>query len=325
MNFATIGTGWITDLFIESAIKTEMELVSVYSRSEGKARSFAQKHKAQHYFTHLPEMLADDDIDFIYIASPNSLHYEHILQCIDYEKHVFCEKPLVINEKQWQEVQQRAKSAGVFVCEGYRHLYTPNYSKLKQTLSQVGEIRSVLLPFAQYSSRYDAFKRGERPNVFTKDFAGGVLMDLGVYPLSMAIDLFDEPEDIHYYPVLLENGIDGSGTLIMDYGTFQVTILCSKITHSDAPSEIHGEAGTLKMDHMANMQSLQLFDRPNKKVIDLTQNTVAFDMRYELEAFKQMVGNQAYEKHDSWLNRSRKVAKWSEKARKSVGILFPGD
>src|SRR5690625_1436817 len=82
--------------------------------------------------------------------------------------------------------------------------------------------------------------------------------------------------------------------------------------------------GTLTMDHMANMQSLQLFDRPNKKVIDLTQNTVAFDMRYELEAFKQMVENQAYEKHDLWLNRSRKVAKWSEKARKSVGILFPG-
>lgn len=324
MKFSTIGTSWITDLFIESAQEVGMTLVSVYSRSKENAETFADKHSAQHDFTDLTTML-DDESDFIYIASPNRLHYEHILECIRHKKHVFCEKPIVINEAQWIDVQKQAEAADVYVFEGYRHLFTPNYAALKQSLPKIGQIRGVLLPYAQYSSRYDALKRGEQPNVFSKAFAGGVLMDLGVYPLSLAIDLFGEPKDIHYYPVLLENGIDGSGTLILAYGDFNVTILCSKISHSDAPAEFQGETGTLAMDHLANTKSLQLFDRPHKKVIDLTEDTAELDMIYQVGAFAEMIQNNDQDTHHAWLNRSRQVVKWTEKARKSVGILFPDD
>lgn len=324
MKFSTIGTSWITDLFIEAAKKVDIKLASIYSRTEENAKQFAEKHGAEKYYTNLDELLTAES-DFIYIASPNSLHYEHILKCIEYKKHVFCEKPLVINQAQWNDIQNKARNTGVYIFEGYRHLFTPNYKMLKKYLHKVGPVRNVLLPFCQYSSRYDAFKIGEQPNVFTKEFAGGVLMDLGVYPLSMALDLFGEPEDISYYPVLLENGIDGSGTMVLKYNQFIVTLIFSKITHSMLSAEIQGENGILTMDHLADTKKIEFIDRPNNMTIDLTQPMIGPDMVYELEAFIQMIQQADRVQHDAWLERSRQIVKWSERARKSVGIIFSNE
>src|SRR5699024_3329742 len=241
------------------------------------------------------------------------------------KKHVFGEKPLVYTEAQWNEIYEKAKKNNVFVFEGYRHLFSPNYQILKNNLSKIGQIRSAILHYIQYSSRYDAFKEGHNPNVFTKDFAGGALMDLGVYPLSLAIDLFGEPKGIKYFPVLLKNGIDGSGTLMLTYQDFNITILTSKIAQGTIPSEIHGEEGTLTLDHIAPIQSLNLYNHQQNNQQELAQAQDEMDMVYQLKAFVEMVQQNDVEKYDQWMERSRLVAKWSEKARKQEGILFPMD
>src|SRR5699024_7224048 len=136
-----------------------------------------------------------------------------VLASINKGKHVFCEKPTGSTEDQITHIQTQAPAKGADVFEGYRHSVSPNYHQVNDHLSNVGKVSSTLFQYIQYSSRYDAFKEGQSPNVFSKEFAGGVLMDLGVYPLSIAIDLFGEPNDIDYFPVYLSNGIDGSGTL----------------------------------------------------------------------------------------------------------------
>lgn len=322
MKFATIGTSWITEYFIAAAKQTGVaELIAVYSRSEETARSFAAKNGSEDWYTDLASLLASE-ADFIYIASPNNMHHEHVLQCIAKKKHVFCEKPMVYSEAQWTEIKFQAKKQGVYVFEGYRHLFSPNYDALKQHLDQVGKVRSVLLQYVQYSSKYDAYKAGNVPNVFAKEFAGGALMDLGVYPLSMAIDLFGEPKDIDYHPVFLSNGIDGSGTLVITYTDFIVTILCSKIAQATTPSEIHGEDGTLTIDHVAPIQKLTLYNRKTKGVEELVNHRLDLDMVHELKAFVRMIEASDETSYSVWMERSRLVAKWSEIARKKQGILF---
>src|SRR5699024_1484811 len=94
------------------------------------------------------------------------------------------------------------------------------------------------------SSRYDAVLNGEEPNVFSPAFAGGTLVDLGVYPIAAAIYLFGKPEHVSYTPTMIRTGVDGSGTLVMKYVDFTCTIFCSKISTSYNPSEIQGEKGT---------------------------------------------------------------------------------
>ncbi|WP_163971769.1 Gfo/Idh/MocA family protein [Oceanobacillus halotolerans] len=323
MKFSTIGTSWITEAFLAAASNlSDVQLYSVYSRSEETAKQFAQKNGADEWYTNIDDML-EGESDFIYIASPNSMHYKHIIKCMEKKKHVFCEKPLVYNEKQWRLIKEKASEHGVFVFEGYRHLFSPNYMHLKNTLPKIGEIRSVLFQFVQYSSRYDAFKEGKEPNVFSKQFAGGALMDLGVYPLSMAIDLFGEPMDVDYFPVLLENGIDGSGTLVLIYQGFTVTIMCSKIAQATIPSEVQAEEGTLTVDHIAPIQHLEWFDRKTKETHEIAEKQHQEDMVYELEAFIRMIKEQDHSSHEQWLERSRQVVKWAEIARRKQGIIFP--
>lgn len=325
MKFGIIGTNWITDSFIEAAnITKTAQLTDVYSRSEERAKEFANKHGAKNTHTQIDDLMASD-IDFVYIASPNVLHYEQMLKGIRAKKHIFCEKPLVYTERQWEVVQEEAKKNGVFVFEGYRHLFSPNYKILKDHLHKIGQARSAILHFIQYSSRYDAFKAGEKPNVFTREFAGGALMDLGVYPVSFALDLFGEPEDIEYFPILLENGIDGSGTLILSYKDFNLTIIISKIAQGTIPSEIHGEEATITIDRVAPITSISLYNHRTEEKIELAEEQHEVDMIYQMRAFAKMIEEKDVKKHDQWLERSRIIVKWTEMARRKAGILFPSE
>lgn len=325
MNYSTIGTSWITEMFIESTKLTGgVKLHSVYSRSKENGDDFARKNGAESSFTDLDEMLKEPT-DFIYIASPNVMHYEHIIKCIENGKHVFSEKPMVYTEEQWNEIYKQAKEKGVFVFEGYRHLFSPNYFKLKEKLAEIGPVRSGIFHYIQYSSRYDVYKGGEMPNVFSKGFAGGALMDLGVYPFSMVIDLFGEPIDIDYFPTLLSNGADSSGTLVVTYKDAIITVLTSKIAQGTIPSEIHGEDGTLTIDHIAPINSLTHFDRKTEVTKELADSQHEVDMIYQFEGFLKMIKEKDTEKHEKWLERSRLIAKWTEKARRKASILFPGE
>lgn len=325
MKYSTIGTSWITEMFIESTkLAGGAELHSVYSRSEETGESFAKKNGADHWYTDIDEML-NEPTDFVYIASPNIMHYDHIMKCIEKGKHVFCEKPMVYTEAQWNNISTRAKEKHVFVFEGYRHLFSPNYDTLKSKLTEIGTVHSGVFHFVQYSSRYDAYKDGQIPNVFSKEFAAGVLMDLGVYPLSMVIDLFGEPVDIDYFPVLLSNGADASGTLVVTYEEAVITVLASKIGQATIPSEIHGENGTLTIDHIAPISSLSHVDRKTGEVEELAQEQYEIDMVYQFKAFCQMIEQDDVENYEKWLERSRLITKYTEKARRKVGILFPGE
>ncbi|MFC2947855.1 Gfo/Idh/MocA family protein [Virgibacillus sediminis] len=322
MKFSTIGTSWITESFIEAAQQSgKAELLSVYSRAGEKAEEFAKKHGASQWYDDIDEMLGDRS-DFIYIASPNSMHAEQILQCLEKGKHVFCEKPMAITEREWQMVKQAADKENLYIIEGYRHLFSPNYQQLKKNLSKAGEIRSALLQYVQYSSKYDAFKDGKQPNVFSPAFAGGALMDLGVYPLSMAIDLFGEPEEVDYFPVKLDNGLDGSGTLVAAYRDFCITIMCSKIAQARIPSEIHGEDGTWTMDHLAPITSLAFYDRKSKTAEERAGHQSENDMVYEVEAFVDMIKDNNREYYEELMERSLLTVKALEKARKKAGIYF---
>ena len=245
INLGTIGTGWITASFIEAAkLSGKLNLSAVYSRTEDKAKQLAHTYHAAHYFTDIEEMAKSPEIQAIYIASPNSVHFEQALTFLKNKKHVICEKPIFSNRAELDEAFQIAEENGVFLFEAIRNIHTPNFRILKEKLQMAGNLRSAMLPYIQYSSRYDLFLKGEVPNIFSSTFSGGALVDLGVYPLYLAVGLFGEPRKVTYHPVILSSGVDGSGTLVLEYKDFVCTILCSKISHSVIPCEIHGEKGT---------------------------------------------------------------------------------
>ncbi|WP_156324662.1 Gfo/Idh/MocA family protein [Bacillus sp. FJAT-27245] len=326
MNYGTIGTSWITKAFISAArLSGRMELKAVYSRSPEKARQFAEENNAPAAFTSLDEMAESRDIDAVYIASPNSLHYEQAILFLKNKKHVICEKPIFSNLGELEEAFRVAEENGVYLFEAIRNIHSPNLDILKREIHRAGELRSAVLTYISYSSRYDLVLKGEEPNIFSANYSGGALVDLGVYPLSLAVALFGRPDKVSYSPVILPTGVDGSGTLVMKYPEFVCTILCSKISDSTIPCEIHGEKGTFILGDSAPISTLSFHDSHTKERIDLGERLEEQDMMYEVVRFADIIEMKDDGAYKELANLSRTVLQITQQARHENAIRFAAE
>ena len=131
---------------------------------------------------------------------------------------------------------------------------------LKQSLARLGPIYGASFTYASVSSRYGKLLAGEPQNVFSLDLSGGSLVDIGVYPIALAVGLFGKPHSCTYKPVMLTTGADGGGHIQLDYGSFGVHINQSKCYASDAPSEVYGEKGTISMSRTMRIDRVDLLE-----------------------------------------------------------------
>ncbi|PEJ58216.1 oxidoreductase [Bacillus sp. AFS002410] len=323
MNLGTIGTSWITESFIEAAKDSKLlNLTAIYSRNEESAKAFALKHNAPNYFTNIEELAKSPEVEIVYIASPNSLHYEQAILLLQNKKHVICEKPIFSTTKELDHAFKVAEENGVYLFEAIRNFHSPNFTALKEGLAKVGQIRSANLHYLQYSSKYDAFLRGENPNVFSPEFSGGALVDLGVYPVYVLIGLFGKPSSVDYTPVKLRSGIDGSGTLVLNYEDFTCSIQCSKVSQSYIESEITGEIGSLVIDKPSPISKITLINHKSKQRESLEVNQVENDMLYEIQDFTRIIKESNQAEYENLKELSKVVLTVTETARKKGGIVF---
>jgi predicted dehydrogenase len=155
--------------------------------------------------------------------------------------------------------------------------------------------------------------------------SGGALVDLGVYPLYLAVGLFGEPKQVTYHPVLLRSGVDGSGTLVLAYDDFVCTILCSKISHSELPCEIHGEKGTFVLEDAAPISKITLVDNRGIESEILSVELEEQNMIYEcvnIAGIIETENDQEYQQLKSW---SEIVLRITEEARRQNNILFASE
>lgn len=260
MRYATIGTSWITGSFIAGAKQiADMELAAVYSRTEKQGLSFALEHGCKRIFTDLEEMAACPDIDGVYIASPNFLHYAQSKLFLEHGKHVLCEKPLTVTYAQAEELTALARQNNLVYMEAIMMMHQPVRAAVHETLSQIGRIFSARLDYSQLSSKYPALCRGEIPHIFDPAYGAGCLMDLGVYCVYPALDFFGEPEEIHMQAGFLSTGADGWDNALFRYPDKQVAISCSKVGQSRIGSEILGDKGTITFDLVSQLTGIKWF------------------------------------------------------------------
>lgn len=323
IRFAIIGTSWITRQFVDAAHETgKMKLTAIYSRTQEKARQYQTDYLVDTLFDSLEEMATSDLIDAVYIASPNSLHCEQSLLFLSHGKHVICEKPLASNRYEVEQMIACARENQVVLFEAYKTASLPNFNVVQQALPRVGKLRKVLLNYCQYSSRYPKYLAGENPNTFNPAFSNGSVMDIGYYCLGFAVALWGEPGTVQASATLLDSGVDAHGSIIMNYGDFDVTIVHSKVSHSAIASEIQGEEGTLVIEKLSECQRITFIPRDGKS-LDLSQPQHINSMLYEAENFAALVADNHL--NHAELARSRTVAGLLTEIRRQTGVVFPAD
>lgn len=338
VRFATIGTSWIARALIDAARTVPgVDVVAVSSRSEEGARAFAEANGVPRFHVGLDALAGDDAVDAVYVASPNARHAEQAITMLRAGKHVLVEKPLATTEAEAAAMADEARAAGRLLMEAYVAPFEPNVAAIRDALPELGQLRRAVLVKDQYSSKYDQLKAGGLPNAFDPRLAGGSLMDLAIYPVSLAVHLFGEPVSVLATGIVLGSGADGQGTIVLGYDGLEVLCLHSKITPAGIGSEISGEAGVLTFDDCSVPTRVVLhsrldvggqvtqpgFTRSHAGSRELTRPQSNDHMRYEVEEFAGLIDRGAIESAIHPPSRSQAALRILDEARRQIGLPVP--
>ncbi len=337
VRMAMIGAGFIGGLFVESAREVDgLELAGVSTRNEAAAAAFAERYGIPRVYPDLAALAADDSIDAVYVASPNSVHAEQAIQMLQAGKHVLVEKPMGLNAAQVAAMIEAARRSGRLLMEAYRAAFEPNVTALRDGLTRIPQVRRAVFIKDQYSSRFDAYKAGTVLPAFDPAFGGGSIMDLGFYPVSLAVHLFGEPRSVTATGLLLDSGADGQGTILLGYDGFEVACLHSKISTPGIDSQIAGELAALTFDDCAAPTRVRLVGRGSSSsdarssrhadtAQDLSRERSGGFLTYEIAEFVSLVRARALESAIHPLANSLAVVKILDETRRQVGVRFPSD
>lgn len=259
IRLAVVGTSAITEKFLAACRLTgRYSFSAVYSRDKLRGERFAAANGIEKSFSDLRALACDPETDAVYIATPNVFHYAQSRLFLEHGKHVICEKPIVTDVRQYDELSEISKKNGLVYIEAIMSRHCRGRDTLLSAVRQIGKISQARLDYCQLSSRYAAYQFGGHVNIFDMSLAAGTLMDLGVYCVYAAVDLLGVPRSISASAAFLPGGADCSGAAVFGYDGFTAALSYSKIGQGAAGSEIIGDRGTVKIASVSQYAGISL-------------------------------------------------------------------
>ena len=231
LNWGILGTGWIATEMAEALNRVNGEIYAVCDTTLEAAKKYAKRFGVQKAYGSADEMIDDKNVDIVYIATPHNLHYRFLVQSLKAGKHVFCEKAITVNDSQLEEAVAIAKEKNLVICDGVTLFHMPLFKKLKGIVDSgvIGEVKMVQVNFGS-CKEYDVTNR-----FFSKELAGGALLDIGVYALSFVRWFMNEkPNQVLSQVKYAPSGVDEQvGILLTNPSSEMATITLS--LHSKQP------------------------------------------------------------------------------------------
>lgn len=257
MKIGILGAGRIAVILAETMNKMpEVECYGVASRDLEKAKAFADEHGFQHAFGSYEGMLADDEVELIYIATPHSHHYTHMKMCLEAGKHILCEKSFTVNEKQAAEIFRIAEEKKLLVTEAIWTRYMPSRKIINDLLDEkvVGDVRKMTA-----NLNYPLL---DKERIVKPELAGGALLDVGIYPLNFAYMHFgDKVREIRSAAQMTSAGVDGENAMILLYDDGRMAVLNSGIHgKSDSEGVFYGSAGCMVVENINDPENIKIYD-----------------------------------------------------------------
>jgi predicted dehydrogenase len=245
INWGIIGTGNIARKFATGlGVLPQAKLLAVGSRSQATADAFANQFNIPRSYDSYKALADDPEVQAVYIATPHNLHMENTLLCLEAGKAVLCEKPFAINAAQTRAMVDKARAKGLFLMEAMWTRYLPILVKVRELLADgmIGEVRMITADFG-YRSNFNPKSR-----IFDPHLGGGGLLDVGIYPVSLAYMILGQPNRITSMAELGETGIDEQAAVIFGYEGGKLAVLTTAVRTS-TPQEafILGTGGRIKI------------------------------------------------------------------------------
>lgn len=327
MKIGILGAGNIVFDFLKySQSNKEIELLGICAlpKEKEKLDKYAMEYGIQEVYLDYDEMLKNEEIEVIYIGVNNHLHYIMTKKALKANKHVICEKPFTSNLKELEELNAVATQKELIILEAITTQYLPNVKKIGSLLDTLGNIKIVSVNYSQYSSRYPSFLEGKILPAFDVNMSGGALMDLNVYNVHLLVTLFGKPLDVDY-KANVQHGVDTSGIMTLDYGTFKAVLIGAKDCKAPISTTIQGDKGCIEINTPCNVVvDFKRIGNDNIEQVYDEQKGV-HRMHFEFEEFIRIIKEKDYAYANQMMEKSLIAMNIMTTARLKANIIFPTD
>ena len=263
MRIGIIGAGHIAEVVAPTLAAMEgIECCAVSSRSLEKAEAFARRFGFEKAYGSYEEMLRDPDVELVYVATPHSHHYEHMMLCIEAGKPILCEKAFTLNAEQAKKIRAAAAEKGVYVAEAIWTRYMPSRKIINDVLASgiIGKPNTLTANLSYIISH--------KARITDPNLAGGALLDIGVYGINFALMHFGtDIERVESSVKMLDTGVDAMETVTIFYQDGRMAVLTHSIfCRSDRKGIIHGDKGYMVVENINNPRSLKVYDTADREI-----------------------------------------------------------
>jgi predicted dehydrogenase len=320
MKVAILGAGNIARKMATTLAQMEhVEAYAVASRELDKAIEFAKKWNINKAYGSYEQMLGDNNVDLVYICTPHSLHYEHMMMALKSGKHVLCEKSFTVNAAQAKEVLSYAKEHNLLAAEAIWTRYLP----MRLVLDQILERRVIGEPHSLTANLCYPVKGVKR--LMDPELAGGALLDLGVYPINFAMMVFgSEIESIASSCVKTDSGVDESNSITLTFKGDKIAVLhSSMLSTSDRRGAIFGSRGFIEFMNINNCEGINVYDRDYNLVETYKPFKYITGFEHQVEACRKAIEEGSLELKQMPHSEIIKVMEVMDTLRSQWQIKFP--
>ncbi len=286
VRFGIIGLGIIAARFATVLNKVEgVELTAVAARDMSRSKAFAEKHGAKKYYDSYSQLIQDEEVDVIYIAATHNVHFEIARECLENGKGVICEKPLVLNKSDAEELARLSKEKKVLLMEAMWSRFIPTFRKAREWVAngKIGQVKLVNASFC-FNFPYDPENRLYDPKA-----AGGSLYDAGVYPIEFATGILDEtPSQVSGLATFSKTGVDDFAVINMSFESGALASLSCGITaNTSMDARVYGTEGNLVVYSFLGSKKCELFDNSNN-LVESFEIEFEDGFAYQVEHFRDL-------------------------------------
>ena len=323
INWGIIGTGRIAHTFASALKKTENAvLYAVASRSREKAESFAHEYGFSKSYGNYSELAQDGNIDIVYIATPMASHFQDVMTCLENGRNVLCEKSVTLNSEQLEKIITKAKEKNLFFMEAMWTKCRPVFLKAKEWVDN-GRIGSIKYIKADFSNNV---KYNPDDRLFRADCGGGALLDLTVYPLTLAQAFLGDPDEIISFANIRDN-IDLSDSVILKYNNgsfasidsgFEIDLKNNAVISGTDGYIIFGDGFFCTCD-------ITLYDRNGNEIEKFSHENIVNGYEYEIIEAQKCISENLKESPLVPHSGTLSVMKIMDECRKQWGLKFPDE
>jgi predicted dehydrogenase len=322
LRWGILGTGGIAALQTADLIEHGFTVGAVGSRTQAGAEEFASKWAIPIAHGSYDALVNDDDVDAIYVSTPHPFHHENAVQALNAGKHVLVEKPFAMNAAQTREVIELAEQKGLVVLEAMWTRYLPHMVRIRELLAQheLGEVRTLIVDHLQDLPK-DPEHRINNPAL-----GGGALLDLGIYPVSFAFDVFGAPTQIMASGTMTATGVDAQVAMIFEYDGNQRALLSTALdARGPNTATITGTEGRIEIDSVwYNPTTFTRFDKHGVVVEQYDHPVAGRGMQYQAWELERLVAAGVTGNDILSPTESVQIMQALDTVREQIGLRYPG-